>query len=194
MGLTGLVLLAAIAMGDQDPPRLVVPNSPDLTIRMRSHGSGPQSTVTIRLKGARQVRERTTEFPGGSSSIAIVVQCDRRRTLLLNPEHKTYAYMPIAPPASGSAPRRTGVAVTSSHVAAGGEEIVIDAVDTGERRQLAGLAAVRGLSGSRAHIWSGPSGRELRQHESRDLHGLHERSGWRRRQSEQPASEYARLQ
>jgi hypothetical protein len=97
--------------------------------------------VTIRLKGARQVRERTTEFPGGSSSVALVSQCDHRRTMLLSPEHKTYAYMPIAAAASALTPTRTALAVTSSHVAAGREEIVIDAVDTGERRQLGGLTA-----------------------------------------------------
>jgi len=142
MGLAGLVLLAAIAMGDQDPPRFVVPSSPDLSIRLRGQLDGSFSgTVTIRLKGPRQVRERTTEFPGGSSSTALIVQCDHHRTVLLSPEHKTYAYMPIAPPASGSAPRYSAVAVTSSHVAAGGEELDIDAVDTGERRQLASLMA-----------------------------------------------------
>jgi len=142
MQLAGLVLLAAIAMGDQDPPRLVVPNSPDLTIRVRSQSSGAaQSTVTIRLKGARQVRERTTEFPGGSASIAMIGQCDHRRTMLLSSEHKTYAYMPIAPAAPASTPRLGTVAVTSSHVVPGREEILIDAVDTGERRQLGGLTA-----------------------------------------------------
>ena len=141
MRLAGLVLLAAIALGDQDPPRFVVPSSPDLTIRLRAlHDGSRQATVTIRLKGARQVRERTTEFPGGSSSIAMIGQCDHRRMMLLSPEHKTYAYMPIAPPPSASPPRAT-LALTSSHGAARREEIVIDAVDTGERRQLGGLTA-----------------------------------------------------
>lgn len=140
MQLAGLVLLAAIALGDQDAPRLVVPNSPDLTIRLRSQSSGgSRSTVTIRLKGARQVRERTTEFPGGSSSIAMIGQCDHRRTMVLSPEHKTYAYMAIAPVAPASAARLA--VVTSSPAAPAREEVLIDAVDTGERRQLGGLTA-----------------------------------------------------
>jgi len=140
MRLAGLVLLAAIALGDQDPPRLVVPTSPDLTIRLRSQSSGAaQSTVTIRLKGARQVRERTTEFPGGSSSIAMIGQCDHHRMMLLSSEHKTYAYMPIAPGAPASTARLA--VVTSSHAPPAREEILVDAVDTGERRQLGGLTA-----------------------------------------------------
>lgn len=141
MHLAGLALLAAMAMGAQDPPGFVVPSSPDLTIRLRAQQAGShQSTVTIRLKGARQVRERRTEFPGGSSSIVEIGQCDHRRMMLLSPEHKTYAYVPIGPP-PGSTPPRGAVAVTSSHTVAGRDEIVIDAVDTGERRQMGGLTA-----------------------------------------------------
>ena len=140
MRLAGLVLLAAIALGDQDAPRLVVPNSPDLTIRLRAQEGPAPSTVTIRLKGARQLRERSMNVPG-AVPFALVAQCDRRRMMLLNPEYKTYAYMPIAPPPSVSTPPGGALAVTSSHTAAGREEIVIDAVDTGERRQLGGLAA-----------------------------------------------------
>ena len=141
MHLAGLALLAAMAMGAQDPPGFVVPSSPDLTIRLRAQQAGShRSTVTIRLKGARQVRERRTEFPGGSSSIVEIGQCDHRRMMLLSPEHKTYAYVPIGPP-PGSTPPRGAVAVTSSHTVPGREEIVIDAVDTGERRQMGGLTA-----------------------------------------------------
>ena len=95
-------------------------------------------TVTIRVKGARQFRERTMAVPG-ASSLVLIGQCDRRQILWLNREQKTYTYVPIhtGPPAR----RATALAVTSSHAAAGREEITIDTVDTGERRQFGTLAA-----------------------------------------------------
>jgi len=147
--LAGLALLAAIANGAQvlpaaqASPHFVVPDSPDLTIRVRSQGTySPEVKVTVRLKGPRQLRERSTALPGGSSSsIAMIGQCDRRRTLLLSPEYKTYGYVPIQlPPTASMAAVGT---VTSIHSSASGgpEEVVIDAVDTGERRQFASLTA-----------------------------------------------------
>jgi len=146
--LAGLALFAAIAIGAQElpaaqaSPHFVVPDSPDLTIRVRSQGTySPEVKVTVRLKGPRQLRERSTTLPGGSSSFVIVGQCDRRRTLLLSPDYKTYGYVPIKLPPTAS---MTAVGtVTSIHSSASGgpEEVVIDAVDTGERRQFASLTA-----------------------------------------------------
>ena len=141
MTLAGLALLAALAMGgDQDAPRLVVPNSPDLTIRLRADGRPAPSTVTIRLKGARQLRERSVNVPG-AATFALVAQCDRRRMMLLNPAYKTYGYLPIETSAPVTTPRRGVMTISASGAGAGREEVVIDAVDTGERRQLGGLTA-----------------------------------------------------
>jgi hypothetical protein len=149
MTLAGLALLVVIGVQElpaaaPTSPHYVVPNSPDLTIRVRSQGAhSPEVNVTVRLKGPRQVRERSTTLPGGSvSSIATVGQCDRRRTVLLSRENKTYGYVPIELPSAGSM-TALGTVVTSVHSAASGgpEEVVIDAVDTGERRQFASLTA-----------------------------------------------------
>jgi hypothetical protein len=147
MILVGLALLAGFAAAAGQGPQLVVPNSPDLTIRTRvvipgSHGE----TVIRRLKGARQSIDRIVDgvhaptFSFGPR----IGQCDRRRVLMLYPDQRTYAFFPIEDPTAsvsrGAATRAR--MVTSVHVGGSPQErITIDAVDTGERRAFAGLTA-----------------------------------------------------
>jgi hypothetical protein len=145
MRLAGLVLLAVIAVRGQDAPRIVVPNTPDLTISTRITGDGPsRQTVTVRLKGARQRTDRTYEAEHGPPAAwpPTISQCDRRRTLILNPMEKTYGYLLIEPPQRATVRRPPGTVlsrlVETRHSTA---QATIDAVDTGQRRQFAGLIA-----------------------------------------------------
>ena len=143
MRLAGLALLAAFAMAADDPPRFVVPNSPDLTVRTRIQGPGGHETVTVRLKGPRQRIDRTyTDSHGATQSApTMITQCDHRRTLILNPEQKIYGYQLIEDPSAPPRGRSSATTITSTHTAAPLERVTIDAVDTGERRQFGSLIA-----------------------------------------------------
>ena len=139
MRTAGLVLLAVVAVSADGYPRVVVPNSPDLTIKTRTvFPRGPVSTVTVRLKGARQRIERT--YDGSRQPASYISHCDLRRTLVLNHEARTYGYIPIE---DGSRFREHPAPVPEreENEDAGKEVITIDAADTGERRRLAGLTA-----------------------------------------------------
>jgi hypothetical protein len=127
-------------------PKLVVPDAPDLTIKTRWTIDHPDSSVRIEiiyLKGARQRRETIIDRPAKASAVTgqrthvatTITQCDRRRTVFLNLNAKTYGYSTINDPAEHfrNASRRTPVTET---VTGGNVTITIDAVDTGERRRI----------------------------------------------------------
>jgi len=136
----GLLFLFAAATPEQ--PRYVVPDVPDLTIRTRTV-FGPSAafveTKTLLFKGPRSRQERTTPSMPLRSTFAWISQCDERRMLLLAPGARTYGYIPIElPPAHDRAPERS-----DAEEERGGPDvaITIDAVDTGERRQMGRLTA-----------------------------------------------------
>jgi hypothetical protein len=148
--LAGLAVVSAMALAAGDAPRGRPPNSPDLTIRTRvTHAGTPaQWEDTVRLKGARQAREHATAVgPRGErrAGFARIIQCDRQRALVLNHETRTYAYLPIADPAPGLLHLATAVAFgrrVDPHAPVT-LRIIVDAVDTGERRQFGPLTARR---------------------------------------------------
>ena len=149
MNRAALSVLAMLAFQPGTSSSLVVPNVPDLTITTRVVRPGPpaySTSTTIRLKGARQ-RIEWSIIGGASGSISIhLTQCDARRSVLLNPERRTYGVVPIAEPPvrSGdvSGYVASGVVVRSGSAQAPAEQhVTIDAVDTGERRQFGRLTA-----------------------------------------------------
>src|SRR5262249_1758013 len=138
-------------------PKFVVPDVADVTIKTRRTVDLPNSTVEIGivyLKRAWQRRERLLQFPSTlqprSASYISITRCDDRRMLELNPEARTFPSSPIedltrregglsrrsAQREGGSAEREGGS--RESRVAATGASvtITIDAIDTGERRQV----------------------------------------------------------
>jgi hypothetical protein len=149
-----LSLLAVLAAQSTDYPKLIVPDVPDLTIRTRQTTDQPNSSIStevIYLKGARQRREWILEWPASDEPAHVsttIVQCDERRTLVLNHEARTYAYSTIediseylrrlGPTRRESLPPETP---TRSDVT-----ITFDAVDTGERRRIGRYIARRVVS------------------------------------------------
>jgi len=123
------------------PPKLVVSNFPDATIKTR-HTSGDQrfgeqflEARALYLKGSRQRTETVLEKPPRADAVnsASIWQCDEKRQFLLNQRDKIY-YLTIIDERSErlkkarpvSEPQMSGAEVT----------ITIDSVDTGERRQF----------------------------------------------------------
>jgi hypothetical protein len=141
-----LGLLFLFAAATPDHPKYVVPDVPDLTIRTRTvfgPSGAPVETATFFFKGprSRQDRSFSSARTAHHSTFSWISQCDAQRTLLLNPDARTYGYTPIRqPPALPSIPapeRRSDVEERGGPDVA----VTIDAVDTGERRQIGRMTA-----------------------------------------------------
>ena len=125
-----------------DVPRLVVPDVRDVTIKTRRTFDAPGSTVItdiLYLKGPWQRREEILEFPKSSGVETVrpyvtIARCDERRIIHLNDAARTFGSSNIQVSdglrrlrsLSGTPPASSGAVVN----------ITIDAIQTGERRQL----------------------------------------------------------
>jgi hypothetical protein len=147
-----LVLAAAgiYAGAEGDYPTFVVPNVPDLTIKTRETIDLPHSTVqtnTLHFKGAWQHRELSLQFPSALPAQRTVrhgtiTRCDERRTLELNHEARLYGWSPITP-IGRDVYRVVSWWRARPEPPAGGADvkIIVDTVDTGERRQVGSYSA-----------------------------------------------------
>jgi hypothetical protein len=143
MFLVSAVLLLAAATVPA-PPKFVVPNFRDTTVKTRqTYGVQMPRVTTLWLRGAR---ERTEHQPEGARFAfypAEIVQCDQRTIYRLNIQAKTYTKFTglwIDPPErvlrrseEERAKKDTGPDVI----------ITIDSVDTGERREMGSYQARR---------------------------------------------------
>ena len=123
------------------------PSTRDLTVKTErrmplGHEASVTTTATY-FSGARQRRE-TVPHDGRDRALDLITirQCDERRTLILNPESRLYAFMPdgtsafrrlIQPVIATPPPDPSGATVT----------MTVDAVDTGQRRQVGSYVARR---------------------------------------------------
>lgn len=149
----GVLAAVGIHIGaDGHQTGFVVPNVPDLTIETRETIDLPQSTVqttTLYFKGAWQRRDLHLQFPSAlpgqrRAGQSTIVRCDERRTLELNHDARLYGWAPL------TFTRRHLFSVGSrlrqrpEPPAAGADvKIVIETVDTGERRQVGSYSARR---------------------------------------------------
>lgn len=135
---------------EREHSRFAVPNVPDLTITTRETVDLPQSTVqttTLYFKGAWQRTERYLEFPSGvpgqrTARFAMLTRCDDRRTVILNHDELFYRSSPLEDiDRSVSWVRSWWGKTPASRVAGADVKIIVNTVDTGERRQLGPFSA-----------------------------------------------------
>lgn len=112
----------------------------DLRITTRETFDRTDTTVTttvLSVKGARQRLEHRTwsTYMGGTSVNISITQCDEQRTLVLNQAANTYAFLPM------EEARRARGAPAQTPRAEVDVLITIDAVDTGEVRQIGRVRA-----------------------------------------------------
>ncbi len=100
------------------------------------------------FKGARQRHETIVTWPPKVAAVNgrtqsrvnwTLVQCDQKRTATLNEEAKTYAYWPLenlASPVRHLSPSAATRQTPDTTTDGGDVRITIDAVDTGQRRQV----------------------------------------------------------
>src|SRR5882757_11496959 len=124
-----LILAASV-----EPPKFIVPNLPDLTIKTRRTSGDRLSQVDVLyLKGARQRTEAVVEKPTREAvNWAVIRQCDEKRIFNLNEREKIYASSEIE---DWSERLRKARPVSLAY---SGAEVMmtIDSIDTGERRQF----------------------------------------------------------
>ncbi len=129
-------LIALLAFADAPPQRtFVVPAFRDLKLKVRHiHGLGLPQLETYNFKGARQRIDRGPE--GRIAIMATILQCDQRTSISLHEFNKTYFSFPMNPEPARPLPR-------PKRSQADGPEVLvtIDAVDTGERRQMGSFDA-----------------------------------------------------
>jgi hypothetical protein len=149
MNASTLGLLGLLAAQSAAAPKFIVPAIPDVTIKTRrttDHQNSSISTTIVYHKGARQRRETIVDWPPHVSGRTgprrthigtSIIQCDERRTVVLNNEAKTYAYSPIEEPSVYLQRARLAAGRDPQPKPTGGDvTITIDVVDTGERRTM----------------------------------------------------------
>lgn len=110
------------------------PAIPDVTIRTRTTSEGrPHRTAVLRVQNRRQRVESGHAF-------VQITQCDTRRSITLNEAKRIYVSVPFAEMEPRVAGWRGNLAPDTRPV---GQTMVIDAVDTGERRRFGPLTARR---------------------------------------------------
>ncbi len=163
----GLVLLFAL---DSTSVRA----SSDVTIKTRhTFGDSPNAPVktnTVYLRATRQRRDEFFEAPSGSTLRTRISLCDEHRMLTLDGDKRTYAYEPIVDYHATLAGRVARVSfsprtpVQTSAVVT----VTLDAVDTGERRQVGRYTARHVVSSRKTEPGPGAS----------TPAGLEEQDGW----------------
>jgi hypothetical protein len=130
-----LALAPVVFAQTRSIPTFIIPAFADLTIR-KQHSFGARSSRTttevLYLKGARE-RHEFFDAQAGNTELrhATITQCDRRRSVQLNPDARLYVVSVLKDWSEPLKPRRSlpegaGADVTTT----------FDAVDTGERRRV----------------------------------------------------------
>ena len=112
----------------------------DIKVKTKTSVSGQSFEGTTYIKKARQ---RTEQNMAGMS-MAIITQCDERRTIQLNDKARTYLVMPFGNDDSTGAPQSRGMTVKPKSESArrgGVVTTVYNVSDTGERKQMFGMTA-----------------------------------------------------
>ena len=118
-------------------PKFIVPNLPDLAIKTRrTSGDWLSQLDTLYLRGARQRTEIVTEKPtprAEALNLIVIRQCDERRVFNLNARDKIYASFEIE---DSSGHLKKALPVSLGQTSGGEVNVIIDSIDTGERRKF----------------------------------------------------------
>lgn len=118
----------------------------DLKIRQKVTMSGQTFETTKMIKGTRQRTENKSSTKGGAadfmSQVATIIQCDLRRTVLINDSKKLYFIEPFAGETNTRAETPAARQPVVQKTRRGGTVTITFSVrDTGERKMFFGLTA-----------------------------------------------------
>lgn len=110
----------------------------DLKVKQKTTTGGQTSESTVMIKGARQ---RSESAYGGGASQTSILQCDLRRTLILNDQTRRYFVYSLDGGAASDTAASTAPAANTPARRGGVINYTTTVTDTGERRQMFGLTA-----------------------------------------------------
>lgn len=142
--LAALMAASPTVFGAASRSRTPEPSDLKVVTRTTYGQHGVTETRTLYVKGARLRSDAISRTHDGESRLerTRIMRCDERRMLLLNPEARTYAFMPVPDiPATTAAVVRARAALAQPVPRGADVEITIDAVDTGERRAIGSYEA-----------------------------------------------------
>ena len=129
---TAVLALIAIATAVQQDS---FPNISDLKITTRRTSGVFRSIETVYFKGVRQ-RHDSTQLDAPNRTITTLIDCRDRRRIMLNPEARTYAAVPVETIRERIERLKRAGQPEPLPPATGPEVVtIVDAVDTGDRRQ-----------------------------------------------------------
>jgi hypothetical protein len=127
---------------------MALPLSADIKIKTRTQTMGYASENTVYIKGARE-RTEMGAMMGMKTGLITILQCDKDRSIQLNPANKTYMIVPLdveektsAAPASEKKSKSQPAQDETQAARHGGVVTMnVSSADTGERQKMFGYKA-----------------------------------------------------
>ena len=116
----------------------------DLKVKQKTTTGGQTFESTVMIKGQRERRESTFGGAGSGTSQVSLLQCDLRRSLIINEQTRRYLVSPLdgGDAADGAAASSTPTPAAADPARRGGTIVHTTIItDTGERREMFGLTA-----------------------------------------------------
>src|SRR5687767_3233557 len=127
----------------QRRPATDKPLTGDFKITFKQTVSGNSMQSTTMIKGQRERSETSVSAGTYTMTTVNLTQCDMRRTIQINDKARKYLITPMDDGASSSS-TSTGAPSTAAPATRGGVvTMTVNAVDTGERKEMMGFTARR---------------------------------------------------
>jgi hypothetical protein len=134
-------LLSAITSAQRKPDDKPITGDFKITLRTTVAGQSTQSTTMI--KGARERNETSMNAGGYSMNTVNITQCDMRRTIQINDHARKYLITSMDSDSSsgGNETSTVGAPAGSGSRRGGVVNLIVNTVDTGERKEMFGFTA-----------------------------------------------------
>lgn len=137
------VCAASVISSGQRRPDDERPITGDFKISIRTTVAGMPTQTTTMIKGARERSETNISVGGMNISQVSITQCDLRRTIQINDRARKYMISPMDSDDSQDSPSAGNPSTTAARQTRRGGVVtmVVNSVDTGERKQMFGFTA-----------------------------------------------------
>src|SRR5688572_5702494 len=137
------VSIVSVVTSAQRRPATDKPLAGDFKITFKQTVSGNSMQSTTMIKGQRERSETSVSAGTYTMTTVNLTQCDMRRTIQINDKARKYLITPMDDGAS-SGSTSTGAPRTAAPATRGGVvTVTVNAVDTGERKEMMGFTARR---------------------------------------------------
>ena len=117
------------------------PITGDFKITIKNTIAGNTSQGTTMIKGGRQREETTMSMAGMNQTQISITQCDLQRTIQINESSRRYLITPLETDEGDSSGAGHATGTTGSAQRGGVVILMVNTVDTGERKEMFGFTA-----------------------------------------------------